>query len=222
MYPSTEELVAASSLSELTSLEAPQQDALRTEAIGAIERHCRQAFLQEGTEEDPVTKVIDGNGGEVLYLPARLAELTEFGVSTGALTASDVALSEKRDRLHLAPESAGSTWATRVIAEARDLDRAVFPAGPGTVEITGVWGWPEADYPAAVTTALRFHMEDRALTEAHKFADTVRSAKALGVDSIQQGNLSLGLGGQEKAVSTRVRRELADLRWPTAGTGALA
>jgi hypothetical protein len=220
-YPTTAELAAGSTVKELTDLEPEQQDALLAEAIQAIERHCRQSFTADGTVEDPVTVTLDGDGGTQVYLPRRLAKLTDLSVSDGGLSVSDVTLSARHDRLHITPEPGASSWATRAIAEATGTVRLLFPAGAGTVEVSGVWGWPDEDYPDAVTTALRLDMEDRALASAHPLSETVRSARALGLGSIAQGALSLDLSDSEPEISTRVRRALRGLRWDIP-SGALA
>ena len=89
------------------------------------------------------------------------------------------------------------------------------------MRVTGVWGWAGDEYPEAISTALRFDMEDRALANAHALSDTVRSARALGLAGVNQGGLSIELGNGEPAVSTRVRRLLKDYRW-SGGVGALA
>lgn len=206
MYPTTAELVAASTVSELTGLTEAQQDALRQEAIDVIEGVCHQDFLQEGTKAEPVARVIDGPGARELYLPKRLVELTALEVPGGALTITDVTLSEDHARLHVTPESDGSTWATRAVAEMTGRTEPVFPDGPGTVTVTGVWGWEEV--PSAIATAIRLDMEDRALANQHALAESVRSSRALGVSGIDQGGLSVQLRAREPGVSARVRRVL--------------
>lgn len=220
MYPTTAELIAGSTVTELTGLTADQQDALRQEAIDAIEGFCHQSFEPEGTEAEPVTRTIDGTGSRVLYLPQRLVSLTGLSVAGGGFTDADVALSDRRDHLRIPQESDGSTWATRAVAEITGSREALFPAGPGTVEVTGIWGWADAEYPEQVTTALRWDMEDRALANAHALADTARSARALGIGSVDQGGLSLSLDRAEPEVSSRVKRALrgGQLVWsPVAG-----
>lgn len=206
MYPSTAELVAASTVTEFTGLTEAQQDALRQEAIDVIEGVCRQGFEQEGSEAEPVERIIDGPGSRELYLPKRLIELSTLEVPGGGLTASDVVLSEAGDRLHVAPESSGSSWATRAVAEMTGRTDPVFPDGPGSVTVTGVWGW--AEVPSAIVTAIRLDMEDRAMANQHALAESVRSTRALGVSGIDQGGLSVSLRAREPGVSARVRRVL--------------
>jgi len=210
MYPSTAELVAASSNAALKGLEGSEQDGLRDEAILAIEGACRQSFTVEGTKEEPVTRKVDGTGGDLLYLPKRLVELVSLEVPGGTISADDVELSELRGRLSLPDPRSGTTWLTQAFAEARGLESLAFPSGAAGVEVSGVWGWADDEVPAAVAVALRYDMEDRAVANAHALADTVRSAKGLGVSGLSQGGLSMQLDGREAAVSTRVRRVLAD------------
>lgn len=225
-YPTTAELVAASTVEALTGLEEAQQDAQRAEAIAAVEGFCHQSFESEGTEGEPATRTLDGTGARELYLPKRLSQLMDLTVTGGAFTETDVVLSDQGDRLHLPDETAGATWATRAIAEATGYREIVFPAGNGTVTVKGVWGWADAEYPAAITTALRWDMEDRALANAHALSETVRSARALGLSGVDQGGLSIALDGHEPQVSVRVARLLRrasdpPLVWAPA-TGALA
>jgi hypothetical protein len=224
MYPSTAELVAASSVAELTGLEEAQQDALREEAILAVEAHCKQSFEQEGKPGELVERIIDGSGADTIYLPKRLVELDTLSVVGGSLLTDDVALSEKRDRLHVIREGDGGTWATRAVAAIEGRQPTTgFPAGPGAVTISGVWGWADDELPAAVKTALRLDMEDRALAGSNALAESMRSARALGSKRVQQGGLSVDLSGGEPAVSNRVERVLstAGLVWESA-VGALA
>lgn len=229
MYPDAADLVAASTVSELTSLEEAQQDGLRDEAILAVEGVCKQSFTLEGGsgsgsgDDGSVTRAIDGTGGDVLYLPKRLVELTGLEVAGGVIATGDVVLSEKRDRLHLPDPRSGMNWLTQAYAEMTGAEHRAFPTGPGAVSVTGTWGWADEEVPPPIATALRYDMEDRALANAHALADTVRSAKSLGVSALQQGGLSMSLGGREAAVSTRVRRVLAnaDLIWH-GPVGALA
>lgn len=211
MYPSTAELVAASSNTVLKGLEKAEQDGLREEAILAIEGACRQSFTQEGKDDAPVVRKLDGTGSDVLYLPKRLVELVSIEVAGGVISADDVEVSEQRDRLSLPDPRSGTNWLLQAFAEARGIDETrAFPSGPAAVEVSGVWGWADDEVPTAVAVALRYDMEDRAVANAHALADTVRSAKGLGVSGLSQGGMSMQLDGREAAVSTRVRRVLAD------------
>ena len=159
----------------------------------------------------------------MLYLPKRLVELVSIEVSGGVISADDVEVSEKRDRLSLPDPRSGTTWLTQAFAEARGLENRAFPSGPAAVEVSGVWGWADDEVPAAAAVALRYDMEDRAVANAHSLADTVRSAKGLGVSGLSQGSLSMQFDGREAAVSTRVRRVLADAKLIWHGpVGALA
>jgi len=226
MYPTTKELVDASSNAELKALGEAEQDALRAEAILAIEGHCRQSFTAEagsasGSGDEFTTLAIDGTGSRTLYLPRRLASLHDLSVAGAAIDAGDVELNDRHDRLSIIEEGGNTNWLAQAAAEYSERPRALFVAGAGTVQVTGVWGWADDEYPEAITTALRFDMEDRALANGHALADTVRSARALGLSSVNQGGLSIELGKGEPAVSTRVRRLLKGYRWSGAA-GALA
>ena len=58
-YPTTAELVAASTVEEQTGLTDPQQDALRDSAIDAVEGFARQSFEAEGSEVVAIVKASD-------------------------------------------------------------------------------------------------------------------------------------------------------------------
>lgn len=221
MYPTTKELVEASSVSELTGLTEVQRDALREEAIVAIEGHCRQSFEEEGTDKDPVAKTFDGAGGRILYLPKRLAALGTVTTQGGMVGTDAVVLSDDHDRLHIPSGQDGATWASRAVSELSGYERAHFPTGPGAVTVSGIWGWADAEYPAVITIALRMDCEDRALANAHALSESVRSARALGLQDINQGGLSVTLGNREPGVSMRVERMLGDYIW-SSSAGALA
>lgn len=207
-YPSTADLVAASTVDELADLSTDQKDELREAAIDAIEVHCRQAF----TLQAAATKVVDGSGGDVLYLPVRLQAVTALSVDGTLMAVPDYSLGTDGDVLKLVSPVGGS-WVTRVRRSPGDGGPS-FPSGRDNVSITGDWGW--AEVPSAVATAIRFDMEDQALAEANKLASTVRSQRALGVYSINQGGLSAQLQG-EPGLSVRVKRKLARYRWRAAG-----
>ncbi len=221
MYPSTAELIAASNVSELTDLTEAQQDALRAESILAIEGYCAQSFEVEGTGEEPVQRILDGNGARKIYLPKRLVSLSALSVVGVALAASDVVLSEDHDRLHISDEADSASWLTRAMADITGERESLFTAGVGTVAVSGIWGWADDEFPDAVGTALRYDMEDRALADGHALSETVRSARALGLGGVQQGGLSIDLAAGEPEVSTRVARLLSDYIWQSAA-GAVA
>lgn len=212
-YPAAAELVAASDVDELTGLNADQQAALRTAAITAVETFCEQSFLQEGTTGSPVTRKLDGAGTEVIALPKRLSELTGLSIEGDAWDLAGVQLSEDRDSIEVTDQWLGS-WTTRARRHGPD-EGPQFYRGRANIWISGVWGW--SDVPDAVVTALRYDMEDQALAEANKLAPTIRSSRALGINSVSQGGLSVNLG-DEPALSMRARRQLTDYIWaPTVG-----
>jgi hypothetical protein len=218
MYPSTADLVAASIVPALSELTGAQQDALRAASITAVENYCRQSFTAVGTTNSPVAKKLDGSGSDTLYLPERLAELVSFSVTESdsgyGIEASDVSVSDDRARLSVGATSIGATWADRALADVQGGRNPAFPSGVDNVVVAGVWGWTDAEYAAelsAVTTAIRYDMEDKALAGANHLAETVRSARALGLTSVSQGRLSINLGAMEVDLSVRARRILKDL-----------
>lgn len=211
-YPATADLVAASSVGELTALTSAQQAALRDEAIAVVEEYCNQSFTAEGTAQAPALKVLDGPGGPVLYLPRRLEVLVSLRVTGATLDDADLALSADGARLVLTAAAAAGDYYTRAL----EIESpAGFGTGLGSIEVSGAWGWSAC--PAAVAAALRLHMEDRALADANALAPTVRSSRNLGVGSVSQGSLSATLDADEPLLSARARRQLAGLVWEGAG-----
>jgi hypothetical protein len=192
-YPTTADLVDASSCDALIELGLEQQDGLRAAAIVAVEQFTGQVF-----DDSDSTEIVDGTGARDLWLPKRLEMLDSLLVHGSSIDATDVALSAAGDRLYVNPAAVPGTWATRAI---RGDDPPVFRRGIATVEITGTWGW--TDCPAAVVTALRFDMEDAAEANANRLAPSMRSWDKLGVDSISQGNLSLTMTGRKVTLSNR-------------------
>lgn len=211
-YPTRDALLAASSVLELTDATDDVADGLRAEAIVAIEAYTGQSFVAEGTVDDPVAKAIDGGGSDVLYLPARLETLLTVSHNGLALNLIDVTVAE--DRLVLVSPSDGGSWVTRVRRSAGDPGPS-WTLGRSNVVVSGVWGYSQC--PAAVATALRFHMEDQALANANAMAPSIRSVRALGLSSIRQGNLNASLQSTEGELSARARRQLADLVWEGGG-----
>lgn len=212
MYPSTSDLVAASTVDALTALTGPQQDALRTAAITAVETHCGQRFISEGTEADPIVKRVDGSGSNTLYLPVRLSLLSAVLATDASL--GGVTVSDDRMRLTIGGNGHGGSWVDRAYADLRGHREIGFPSGVDNIKISGVWGWTDEEYTAeldAVTTALRMDMEDKALAGANYLADTVRASRALGVSNVSQGRLSINLAAVEPDLSVRAQRQLADL-----------
>lgn len=223
-YPTTDELVPASAVDELKALEAEQQDGLRASAIEAVEAFCRQSFEFEGTEGDPIELTVRGAGTDELRLERRLATPVSVTVDGQALVPDDYTLntSPNGSTIRLVSPIGGS-WLTRV--------RRV-PGDPGpnfadgaTVVVAGVLGWTDAEWEAgdldAIAAAIRFDMEDQAQAEAHKLSATVRSARALGLADVSQGNLALTLRPGEPGLSVRAQRKLFRYRW-TGPVGALA
>lgn len=205
-YPSTAELVAESSVSELTSLTSGEQDQLRRASIAAIEEFTGQRFELEAD----VTRNVDGTGTKSLYLPKRLESLAVLTVTGSGLTASDVTLSENHDKLTVRADAGIGNYYERVMREFDGNLPLRFAFGTGTVQITGDWGWP--DCPQDVFDALRIDMEDQALSDANALSDTIRSARALGLRDISQGNLSAAID-YVPSVSAKVQRLLLPYIW---------
>lgn len=219
MYPSTADLVAASTVEALTGLTTPQKNALRDAAIQAVESFCGQQFTAEGTIGSPVTRRVDGTGTDTLYLPARISDLVSVTATNGDLSVESVQISDDRQRLTITGLT-GTTWADRAFADFRGFPEPVFPAGADNIEVSGVWGWTDDEYSTyltAVSTALRFDMEDKALAGGHALGDTVRASRALGLGAVNQGRVSIDLSGQEPMLSVRARQQLRSLVFNHAG-----
>lgn len=224
-YPNTAALVTASSVEALTSLNSTQQGALRDAAIAAVERFARQSFATAAEE----TVEVDGNGLTTIYLPKRLADFTGIEISGSAVDAEAYKLNMARNRLSIREDGSWGTWADRAAADFDSWNRD-FPIGSSNIAITGTWGWTDAEYTAelaAVTTAIRYAMEDLARLEANELTEVVRTARSLGLASVSQGDLSADLSRREPDLPQRAKRLLAGktpsgekLRFPR-GAGAV-
>lgn len=205
-YPGTGELVAQSSVAELTGLTDPEQDALRDVAIESIEQFCGQRFeMYEGE------LVVDGSGARELFAPQRIVELTAIIVKGTSLDLTDIVVSPEGDRIHFA------AWNTSyAVAAMRETayDSRTFRAGTGMVVLTGIFGWPAV--PAAVAQAIRIEMEEQALADANPLSGTVATFRRLGLRNISQGNLRANIGNPAE-VSPRAARLLAKYVWTGAG-----
>lgn len=183
-YPTTADLVAASSVAELQNLTQPQQDALRAVAINNIERYCGQKFLAfDGS------LAVDGSGGAELWPERRVESLTDIAVHGTGIDLTDVVVSEKGDRVYLAPVSAN--YAVRAMRE-EAYDTRTFRAGAGTVTLTGTFGWTVI--PDAVFQAIRIEMEEQAVADASALSGPVAAWRRLGLRDISQGNLRATIG----------------------------
>lgn len=208
-YPTRDALVQASTVEALYSLTPAQLDGLRSTSIASIEEFCGQRFIPEVK-----TVTVDGGGGEVIYLPQRLAALTGIVLRGSALALGDVALSDRRDRLHVVG-FAGMSWLQRAEWEAEGQPRR-FPSGYSDVALTGTWGWLDAEFPAPVGDAIRLDMEDQALADRNELGASVRAFRALGLESIQQGGLTASIVAPA-LLSPRVQRLLRPFRWQAVG-----
>lgn len=183
-YPTTGELVAASSVSELLVLSGPQQDALRDVAIADIERFCGQQFTTYVGD-----LVVDGGGGREVFPPKRVEVLTAIVVKGTSIDLTDVVVSERGDRIHFLPLS--TDYAVMAMRETA-YDSRTFRSGSGTVILTGTFGWSVV--PAPVVQAIRIEMEQQALADASPLSGIVGSSRRLGLRNISQGNLRAEVG----------------------------
>lgn len=205
-YPSTASLVAASSVTELTSLDAAAQELLRDEAIDAIERFCGQSFtLYEGE------LVVDGGGGRELFPPRRIETLSDIVIKGTSIDLTDIVISPEGDRIHFAPWNTG--YAVAAMRETA-YDSRTFRAGTGMVILTGTFGWSVV--PARVVQAIRVEMEEQARADDNALAGSVATYRRLGLRNISQGNLRADIGNPSD-VSPRTARLLAKYVWTGAG-----
>lgn len=202
-YPTAEELIAQTTVDELTQLTGDQQDGLLTTAIVAIEDYCSQSF----TPVDEA-RVLDGTRKRKLYLPRRLDVLTS--VSSGGAVLSGVTLSADHDYIELS-QMAGTGYYEQAFAE---VSGERFYGFDGKLTITGTWGWTEV--PDAVKTALRMDMEEQALADANELSPTISAYRKLGVRALSQGNLRVTIG-DEVILSPRVQRQLTRYVWSAPG-----
>jgi hypothetical protein len=202
-YPDREDVVAASTVDELTGLTTDQQDALYYAAISAIEDFTGQSFT-----EFTGARTITGAGGTEQYLDRRLQSVTAWTLDGVELDLTALAISEGGDRIYVpTPVPSYGVLTPEPWGEAPRRLR-------GDLEITGVWGW--SDPPEAVVEALRLDMEDTALAEAHALSASVHAARKLGIDTIRQGNLDVALR-DVPTLSPRVTRLLEPYVWLGAG-----
>jgi hypothetical protein len=207
-YPTTEELVAASSSAELADLSSAEQDALRDVAISAVERFTGQTFTSPGPGE---TVIIDGTGGREAFLPKRCEALTSVVVKGTSIDLTDVALDANGARLYFRPRS---TDYAIVAMYDTPFDTRTFRAGAGTIMLTGTFGWSLC--PDAVRQALRLEMEEQASADASALSGLVSSYRRLGIADIAQGNLRAQIGTPSE-IGARAARLLAPFVWTGAG-----
>lgn len=205
-YPTTATLVAASSVTELTSLTAPQQDALRDVATSAVERYTGQQFTPS---TDDV--VIDGSGSREIFTPIRVETLTDISVKGSSIDLTDVVLGANGDRLHFA---APSTSYAVVAMREHAYDTRTFRSGAGTIILSGTFGWSVC--PPAVVQALRIEMEVQAAADASALSGIVASARRLGMTNLSQGNLRAAIGDPSE-ISPQAARLLAPYVFVGAG-----
>lgn len=221
-YPSLSTVLAAVAPGhELLSMPTGDQAALHRNAIAAVEAFAGQSFTSQA-----LTRLFDAQGGNVLYLDRRLDSLTAVVMTGSSLVASDLILSEKRDRLHIRRD-VGRGYYAQAMWEMQG-EAPGFPVGDGVVSISGVWGWPSV--PDAVFDAIRFDMEDNASnptqagTAMGSLATMAEFMAEQGIEEVSQYGLRIrasSVGSTVMAapsVSARVARALLPYQWhPPAG-----
>jgi hypothetical protein len=219
-YPSAPEIVADSSIDELTSLTEAEQDALWRSAIGEIEEYTGQRF-NSVTE----TRLVDGQGGRELYLPARLEAITAIAFPgneaawrlsgwVSGLTFADVLLDPEFDKL-VVKSSAGLGYYSQTLLQLQPGNgRMEFPYGQDSVEIAGTWGW--SSFPPAVRDAIRLDMEDQAIADSHQLSSNIRAYRKLGIKNMSQSGLAVAVALGQPGLSPQVMRLLEPYRWQPA------
>lgn len=199
-YPTTAELVSQSGVSELASLSAPRQDALRASTLSAIEGYVGQTFDAYDGELE-----VEAEGGRELWLPRRLRVLRSVvPYLDDPIDSSALMVSSGGNKLIFRKNVVGVGYYSQALYEISGGDyRTSFPVGQ--LLIDGEWGW--TDVPQGVIDAIRMDMEDQALADANALTPTVNVARKLGLTGVRQGNLDVTLG----AIATftpRVERAL--------------
>jgi hypothetical protein len=188
-YPTTEELIADSAVTELTSLPEDEQDALREASINAVEEFCNQSFIWEPNK----TYTLDGQGTMTLYLPRRLVNLTALNVPDSSATLSEVVINDLKDRIILVKNIANMGYYQTAISELSGNYALRFTYGQGNIQVTGDWGWETI--PKPVKVAIRKDMEDTALADANGLSQTARAFRKMGLRDVSQGNLRASVSG---------------------------
>lgn len=202
-YPTRAQLVAASTVDELVNADEAKQDEYYALAVQGVEQFTGQSFSSwEGVQ------VLDAQGGQTLFLPRRLEQLTGLTVEGTDYDLTSVQLSPDGARLALA-RTAGN-YAVQAMRESWH-DTRTFRVGIGTVVVEGVWGWTTT--PPDVTTAMLWDMEDQARADTSALAGTIAAYRRLGVSEIVQGNLRATLGQTAPMLSPRAASLLSDLIW---------
>lgn len=209
-YPAAAALQDASEVDALKQLSDADLDDVYSTAIASIEDFCGQKFT-----EVVATRIVDGGGGRTLALPQRLASITTLSVSGSSLQASDVSFNERHSELSVLASAGGGNWVEQVL---REDQRPLFTAGVGTVTIDGVWGWSDAELPAAdlstpIARALRLDMEDQALLRSGPLAETARTMSRSRSDLLIEGPLRLSISQSIIPLSAEVQSILSDFVW---------
>ncbi len=184
-YPTADEIAQGST--ELEALTTEQLDALYAASIFAVEDYCGQSF---GGTYDGVREV-ESMRSRALYLPQRIIELRQVLPYSGdVLDPTAIAITHEGARLLFRVNVVGVGYYEQAIQEVSDysyLDE--FPEG--TVYVDGLWGWQ--DCPPSVAMALRLDMTNTVQADNTALTPTVNYMRAMGINSIAQGNLNLSL-----------------------------
>lgn len=212
MYPALATLLAASDTPALTGASAESQAKWYAASKLGVEQFCNQSF--ELTEN--LTLTVDGNGGTRLSLPRRLAVLDTLATSWSSLDGTDVVISDDHDALRVrdALLNGSGTWVERALRDGP----VRFPLGG--VEITGDWGFTDAEMPdsadSPVGVAMVLDMESQALSAVHALADTVRAQSRLGLADLVQGPLSARITAPDVLLPVEAQLVLEPYIWQLA------
>lgn len=190
-YPSAAALVALADDPILTAASPSQQEGWRRGAIAAVESYANQSFDIETAE-----LWLDGNGREILPLPARAVTIRK--VTAGGLDAADTDLSGDRYSLRVTPF--GSTWLER--AQEREWGHGRWwPRGEANIYVEGDFGWEAV--PEPVVAALAEEMAEQARIGDEPLSSSVTAYRKLGIASMSQGNLAFSLAASGGGVNPR-------------------
>lgn len=210
-YPSAADLVDASEEPTLAALSEAAQEEVWLLAIRAVEAYCGQSFAAT-----TATRIVPSQGGHVLPLDKRLAELTSLSSAGSSLDASDVDFNERHSALSINASAFGSNWVERTLRE------DVPPVFAGPVTIEGIWGWldteiadDDLDHP--VNLAVRLDMEGQALSRAQPLAEAARTMAKIRSDSITEGPLTVRSSGSVLPISAECQALLEDFIWQPVG-----
>lgn len=108
-----------------------------------INKLCYQDFDQEGTDEAPVVKMIDGDGKDTIFLPKRLIKLIEVRDYTDF----DEWDTYEKELFLVKPKYIIWNQFGEVTARSLVGEPGIFTEGKGNIGIVGIWGWPVVPKP---------------------------------------------------------------------------